>query len=187
MPFAINLILEPASKWGYDRSMFTLHKGDCEHCGRIYHYMLLHAGFGDYSYAYCDTCGALATFSYSSSFLLKMPPISVPHQVIDAEWEPFIRPCACGGHFRKAAAPRCVYCKAVLSPDHAADHIERNSIGAGRGWRWQRNWLDLYCMATEDLANPGTLRQVVDPFLQHKVHEEKPSKGRWSQLFSFSR
>ena len=35
-------------------AMYKLHKGDCEHCCRIYHYTLLHAGFGDYSYAYCD-------------------------------------------------------------------------------------------------------------------------------------
>ena len=47
-------------------AMFSLHKGDCEHCCRTYHYMLLHAGFGDFSYAYCDACGMLATFHYSN-------------------------------------------------------------------------------------------------------------------------
>ncbi len=90
--------------------MFTLHKGDCEHCCRIYHYTLLHAGFGDYSYAYCDRCGTLATFDYSSSFILNLPALQTQHQAIEASWHPFIAECACGGHFRSDASPRCVFC-----------------------------------------------------------------------------
>jgi hypothetical protein len=181
------LILELASKSGYDVPMFTLHKGDCENCGHCYHYTLLHAGFGDYSYAYCDRCGALATFDYSSSILSTMPPISVPHQVIDAEWEPFIRPCECGGHFRKQASPRCVHCNQVLSAELATAHIERNSAGAPRGWRWQKNWTDSYCIDIENPRSPGTLRQVSDPFIVRGNDQEKPTKGRWLQVFSLSR
>jgi hypothetical protein len=167
--------------------MFTLHKGDCEHCSRTFHYTLLHAGFGDYSYAYCDSCGMLATFNYSNGFLVTMPPVKVPHQVIDRAWEPFLAPCECGGHFRANAAPRCVFCNAPLSPQHAAAHIERNSKGAGRGWKWQGNWTDLYCLAMEDPRAPGTLRQINDPFLERRSSEAKPRKGLWSQILSFSR
>lgn len=167
--------------------MFSLLKGDCEHCGRAYHYSLLHAGFGDYSYAYCDSCGTLATVGYNSSFLLNMPLISAPHQVIDAEWEPFLRPCNCGGHFRKAASPRCVFCNAMLSPDHAASHIERNFIARGRGWRWQRNWTDLYCMDIADPDRPGEMRQVSDPFIERKSNSNSPEKKRWFGLLKSSK
>lgn len=184
---AINLILVPASKSGYDGAMFALHKGDCEHCLRTFRYTLLHAGFGDFSYAYCDACGMLATFSYSSSFLVKLPPSSETHQVIDSAWEPFIEPCACGGAFRSGAAPRCVHCTAPLSPQHAAAHIERNAIGAGRGWHWQGNWTDTYCIALEDPRDPGTLRQLEDPFLERRSRTGKPQKGIWSQIFSFAK
>ena len=176
-----------ASKSGYDGAMFALHKGDCEHCLRTFRYTLLHAGFGDFSYAYCDCCGMLATFGYSNSVLVKMPPPSAPHQVIDPEWEPHLDPCSCGGHFRSGSAPRCVLCNGALSADHAAAHIERNAIGAGRGWRWQRNWTDVYCVALEDPRDPGSLRQVEDPFLEHRPRQDKPRKGFWSQILSFGR
>ena len=181
---AITSTLVPDWKSGYDECMFALHKGDCEHCTRIFRYTLLHAGFGDFSYAYCDACGTLATFSYSNSHLVKLPPPSTPHQVIDPEWEAFLDECRCGGHFRSGASPRCVFCSEVLSADHAAAHIERNAIGAGRGWRWQRNWTDLYCIALEDPKDPGNLRQVEDPFLEHKSRS-KPHKGLWSRVLSF--
>jgi hypothetical protein len=167
--------------------MFALHKGDCEHCRRIFRYTLLHAAFGDFSYAYCDCCGMLATFGDSNSALIKMPAPSTPHQVIDPEWEPYLDQCKCSGRFRSGAAPRCVFCNAALSAEYAAAHIERNAIGAGRGWRWQRNWIDLYCIALEDPRDPGSLRQTEDPFLEYKPRPEKPRKGFWSQLISFGR
>ena len=167
--------------------MFKLHKGDCEHCCRIYHYTLLHAGFGDYSYAYCDLCGSLATFGYSNSFMMNLPTPQAQHQVVDASWEPHIADCACGGHFLSSASPRCIFCNQPLSAEHAAPHIERNSVGAGRGWRWQKNWTDVYCMALEDPGNPGMLKQVIDPFADRSSRAEKPVRKGWTQIFSFSR
>jgi hypothetical protein len=162
--------------------MFSLLKGDCEHCGQFYYYSLLHAGFGDYSYAYCDSCGTLATIGYSSSFILTMPHISSPHQVIDVEWEPFLRPCSCGGHFRRGASPRCVHCNAVLSADYAATHIEHNFVAGGRGWRWQRNWTDLYCIDIAEPNRQGMMRQVSDPFIESKSRADHSHKKGW---FSF--
>jgi hypothetical protein len=185
MPCATSATLVGNPESGYDGVMFALHKGDCEHCLRSYRYTLLHAAFGDFSYAYCDSCGILATFSYSNSHLVQLPPLSQAHQVIDPEWEPFLDPCPCGGHFRSGASPRCLACSSPLSAEHAASHIERNAIGAGRGWRWQRNWTDLYCIAMEDPKDPGSLRQVEDPF--HKARTGQPHKGLWSRLLSFSR
>jgi hypothetical protein len=162
--------------------MFSLQKGDCEHCARSYHYALFNATFGDYSYAYCDSCGYLATFGYSSAMMLTMPKLSTTNQVIDASWEPYIRPCLCGGKFRRGASPRCLYCHEPLSATHAAKHIERNTVGAPRGWQWQGNWKDSYCLAMEDPQNPGNLRQAMNPF-RSQVEEEKQQKSGWRRFF----
>ncbi len=167
--------------------MFTMHKGDCEHCSRAFHYMLLNAGIGDFSYAYCDACGMLATLPFSNREMSALPPSSETHQVIPRDWEPFILPCACGGHFRREASPRCTYCNSVISADLAADHIERNSIGATRGWHWQRNWSDTFCMALEDPHNPGKLRQVTDVVRKQEDPIETTARRSWTQIFSFSR
>jgi hypothetical protein len=176
------LILEPASKSVYDVPMFTLLKGDCEHCARSYHYELMNAIFGDFSYAYCDTCGALATISLNSSVLLAMPKPTVTNQAIDAAWESFLKPCGCGGHFRRDASPRCLFCHEPLSAKYAASHIERNTTGAPRGWHWQNNWTDTYSFAIEDPLSLGNLRQVTNPFLSRD--DETPRKSRWFKLFS---
>jgi hypothetical protein len=155
--------------------MNTLKKGDCEHCGRFYRYSLWNSGFGNNSYAYCDQCGLLAIVSDSNSLVEGFPRKPVDNEEIDKSWEPFLRPCACGGRFRKGASPRCPWCNEVLSPTHAADHIEAH--GSGRGWQWQRNWSGLYCMAIEDPARPGSLRQVEDPVGLPEV--AKPKKRWW--------
>jgi hypothetical protein len=34
--------------------------GDCEHCKKKFGYYLIHNGFNDSAYAYCDTCGSTA-------------------------------------------------------------------------------------------------------------------------------
>ncbi|HUX44560.1 MAG TPA: hypothetical protein VMV57_07415 [Terracidiphilus sp.] len=146
--------------------MFTLSKGDCEHCSRTFHYQLWQAGFGDFSYAYCDSCGTLAVFNFSNQKLNALPALSETHRAIDAAWEPHLAPCGCGGRFRKGAAPRCVHCNSILSPEYAASYIERNSTERLRGWHWQNNWNADYCLAIEDPHEPGTLRQVTDPILE---------------------
>jgi hypothetical protein len=161
-----------------------LKKGNCEHCGRFYRYSLWHCGFGDNSYAYCDDCGMLGTIGYSNAQVAEFPSLSAKHMAIDEAWEPHLRPCGCGGRFRKNASPRCPYCREALSPFYATAHIEKQSLGAQKGWRWQRNWTGLYCLAIEDPHDPGTLLQVIDPVI--KPETAKP-KGRWSLIFSFGR
>jgi hypothetical protein len=170
--------------------MFSLLKGDCEHCGQTYRYSLLDSEFSDCSYAYCDTCGRLATVSYSSSFLLSMPPTQAPHQVIDEAWEAFLRPCECGGHFRRSAAPRCVVCVKPLSAEYAAEHIQRNFITGNRTWHWQGNWSDKYCIIIEDPKHPGRQRLVTNPFLDAKSKAElvERESGSWfGKLFKSSK
>ena len=161
--------------------MFTLQKGDCEHCARTFRYALLNAVFGDFFYAYCDTCGALATVGSTNSILLTMPKTDLSNQAIIPEWEPYLKACVCGGAFRRGASPRCLYCDKTLSAEIAAPHIEKNTVGAPRGWHWQRNWTDTYCLAIEDPKKPGNLRQIVDPFLH--AEGEKPRAKKWYHLF----
>ena len=160
-------------------------KGDCEHCGRIYRYSLWHSGFGDNSYAYCDQCGALALLNYSNPEVAMLPKLSSQFQEIDESWEAYLRPCPCGGRFRKGSSPRCPFCNEPLSATHAAEHIEAQSYGAAsKGWRWQNNWRDVYCMAMDDPQNPGSTVQINDPVMRP---QSTKTKNRWSALFSLGR
>jgi hypothetical protein len=118
--------------------------GNCEHCGQEFEFELLHNGFGDSSYAYCDTCGKVAILSGWSKDWPKgvkctqaeMPPAMEPHLEL----------CSCGGRFRTGSSPRCPHCKESLSADKAGDYIEPQAPGTKKGWRWQRSWNGVYCM-----------------------------------------
>jgi hypothetical protein len=107
----------------------------------------------------------IATIDCWSKNLSKFPKISSWHHEIDAELEPFLRPCTCQGRFKKGASPRCPTCKEALSAEYAAEYIERNAPGTAKGWRWQRDWNGLYCMAIENSIDSGTLRRIEDPYL----------------------
>jgi hypothetical protein len=178
-----NSIRALAWKWDCEADMVIVKKGDCEHCGRYYRYSLWHCGFGDNSYAYCDQCGMLATVNYSNPDVAGFPPLTAQYQEIDESWETSLQPCGCGGRFRKGVSPRCPFCREVLSPSHAAAHLEAQAVGA-KGWRWQGNWNGVYCIAIEDPQEPGTLLQVVDPVVKP---EKVKNKSRWSLLFSFGK
>lgn len=128
--------------------------GQCEHCGKTFGYYLIHCGFGDCSYAYCDKCGCTAVLSYWSWDQIRIAPQlpagCVPQKEICEDWEPFLQLCKCGGHFKKGAWPRCPHCSEQISPDVAATYIERNALGTEKGWRWQRNWHDTYCIVIDN-------------------------------------
>jgi hypothetical protein len=145
--------------------MYSLDKGDCEHCGRDFHYQLNNAAFGDFSYAYCECCGALAVIHYGSVAFTRLPPAAKLHRPIDKLWEPLLRPCDCGGSFRTAASPRCIHCNSTLSPQFAATYIERNLPHRRSGWQWPGSWSDEYCLSIEDPRNPGRMRQLEDPII----------------------
>jgi hypothetical protein len=170
---------------GRDSAMVIVKKGDCEHCGKFYRYSLWHSGFGDNSYAYCNDCGMLAIINYENPAVVGFPPLSTQCAEIDESWEPLLRPCVCGGTFRKGASPRCPACNEPLSAAHASAHIEAQAQGAGRGWRWQQSWSGVYCMAIDDPQNPGRPRQMVDPVITPE--SATAPKKRWSLLFSFGR
>ena len=123
--------------------------GRCEHCTRTFGYELYHCGFGDCSCAYCDKCGMTAVLSYWSTKMPKMPPGCLPQQEICAELEQYLESCSCGGAFKKGSYPRCPSCRQPLSAKTASLYIETNAPGTKKGWRWQGNWNETYCIVIE--------------------------------------
>jgi hypothetical protein len=158
--------------------MARLDKGFCEHCHREFHYQLWHAEFSDFSYVYCDSCGSVATLSYWEHDQLHLPEITVFYQEINQELEPLLRPCACGGRFKKGALPRCPHCKSVISAGYAASYIEANSPDAAKGWRWQRSWSGLYCMGIEDPAKPDCISCAINPYLDLDLYRRKRNSSK---------
>ena len=125
--------------------------GTCEHCRTEFAYELVHNGFSDTAFAYCDSCGATAILS---AWFKKIPPRANyrGHGPVPASAEPFLLPCDCGGRFRGSASPRCPACHQVLSAELARPWIEANAPGSARGWRWQGSWAGLYCVVVAGRA-----------------------------------
>ena len=142
-----------------------LESGQCEHCNRTFAYYLIHCGFSDSSYSYCASCGSTSLLKYwswdQSPATPKLPPGCPPQQEICSEWEPYIESCWCGGAFRKGASPRCPHCTRALSAVLATEYIEKNAAGTVKGWRWQKNWHETYCIVIEN-------RIVVDNYRSPK-------------------
>ena len=127
-----------------------LETGTCEHCGKEFGYYLVHNGFNDSAYAYCDSC----SYSVDLSGWSKLPPgvrLQI-HKKISEDIEPFLKPCPCGGSFRADAVPRCPHCRRAISPIFATTYIEKNVVGTAKGWQWQKNWDDLYSIVIENLC-----------------------------------
>jgi hypothetical protein len=121
--------------------------GACEHCNETFGYHLIHNGFNNSAYAYCEACGITALldgWKVPKGIHLEL------HQAIAAEVESCLTPCLCGGSFRADASPRCPHCQQPLSATGAADYIELQAEGSKKGWRWQRTWTGLYCIIIED-------------------------------------
>jgi hypothetical protein len=122
--------------------------GTCEHCSQTFRYQLVHNGFNDSAYAYCDRCGYTVTVDAWSQH---PPRLGLQyHRPLPREAEPFLRPCPCGGAFREGAHPRCPNCKQPLSADLATSYIEANARGTAKGWRWDRRWNGVYSIIVEE-------------------------------------
>ncbi len=120
--------------------------GRCEHCDRSFRYDLLHNGFNDSAYAYCEQCGMLTILDG-----WKIPAgINLTiHQIITPEIEPLLAACPCGGRFKAGASPRCPHCVSAISAIMATDWIEANAPGPKKGWRWQKSWTGIYAIYIE--------------------------------------
>jgi hypothetical protein len=122
--------------------------GQCLTCYKEFSYQLLHNGFGNSAYAYCDRCGCLA--SLSAWFNGTTPNVRIKYQgPINLEAESYLAPCSCGGAFRASASPRCPHCVAPIDAVAAASYIERNAPGTKGGWQWQRSWDGIYSLMVE--------------------------------------
>ena len=128
-------------------------RGTCDRCDQTFEYRLIHSGFNDTAFAYCDSCGGVAFLSIYSR---KPPGVVLDFGTIAPEVEPFLAPCDCGGRFRADAAPRCPNCHQPLSAERATAYIEANAPGTAKGWRWQRAWHGLYALVVENrsVENP---------------------------------
>jgi len=121
-------------------------RGSCEHCAALFDYYLVHNGFNESSYAYCERCGRVALVDWWS-----MPDeVGEAFRRHAADGMRILQPCPCGGRFTADAGPRCPRCVAPLSPLVAAEWLERNAAGTSRGWGWQRDWTGIYCIVIED-------------------------------------
>jgi len=125
--------------------------GTCEHCEAHFEYHLIHNGFGDSSYAYCDKCGKACLLSGWFKGVPKDANLKI-HKCITPEVESFLQACSCGGRFKSGASPRCPTCHKELSADRATVYIEKNAPGTAKGWNWQRNWTDLYMIIINNLV-----------------------------------
>jgi len=117
--------------------------GLCEHCHKQFSYWLIHNGFNDSAYAYCDSCEYSVPLSGWHKGIPAEAHLQI-HKRISKDAEPFLKSCLCGGAFRADAIPRCPHCRQSLSPIVAKTYIEANAPGTKKGWRWQDNWSDLY-------------------------------------------
>jgi hypothetical protein len=128
--------------------MANVDTGSCDSCGGRFQYQLVHNGFNDSAFAYCDACGSSALLSCWFAEVPSGAKLKV-HGPINPEAEALLRPCECGGKFRAAASPRCPHCRATLSAEGARDFIEANAPGTARGWRWQGSWDGIYSILIE--------------------------------------
>jgi hypothetical protein len=132
--------------------------GKCGYCKSAFKLDLLHCGFGDCSYAYCNSCGKTALLSGWS----KKWPVGVKctQAEISAEMEVHLEPCSCGGSFLKGSSPRCPECKQPLSASEATSYIEDQAPGTKKGRRWQRNWSGLYGVVINGIKVNDNLKKA---------------------------
>jgi hypothetical protein len=139
--------------------------GTCSACESHFRYAIIHTGFADAAYAYCDTCGMTASLNGWAADIPPAAELKV-HARITESVEPYLAPCECGGRFRATARPRCPRCRDELPAEAVRKFIEANASGIAKGWRWQGTWDGLYCIVIEG-------RVVKDPWL-HRAASRAP-------------
>lgn len=130
----------------------ALHEGQCESCRAKFRYRLIHAGFNETIYAYCEQCGMILLLDTHDPRAVAQRQRSDWAGAIDAAIEPLFSACPCGGRCRRSASPRCPRCRQRLDPTIAAEWIERQAEDNRQrpgSWKWQRNWTGCYCIAIE--------------------------------------
>ncbi len=121
------------------------HTGWCHQCGCEFPFEVIHCGFNEASYAYCEDCGTVALLAAGYKEKRGIP----RHRGIEAEGEPQLSACPCSGRFAAGASPRCPHCRGALDATQASEYIEAAIRPVAAGWNWQRNWEGLYCMIVD--------------------------------------
>lgn len=128
----------------------------CPTCKHSYYGRVLHAGFDDSEFLYCDRCfriALLSIYSRSADILLRL---AVPalwswreSAASRIEIEASLRGCECGGRFTFDAVPKCFNCQSVLPLETILE-----AFGA-HGW-WGVGWRGFYCLIQEEhlVQNP---------------------------------
>lgn len=124
--------------------------GYCNRCGYKFSYELIHNGFNETAYAYCDRCGKTL---FLDEYYKQIPQeclwffkIKGRYEKISEKLERFLESCGCGGKFTRSAKPRCPHCKEVLSTKNATDFILNNSKPGSINSNWRISWKSLYAI-----------------------------------------
>jgi DNA-directed RNA polymerase subunit RPC12/RpoP len=135
--------------------------GSCDHCGGGFRYRLIHNGFNDSAYAYCDRCSFTILLSGWHPAAQRVH-LAI-HQRIASAIEVLLKPCPCGGVFHSSADPKCPSCSWSLSATTATSYIERNAPGTAKGWRWQQSWSGIYSIVLNDkVVNDWWDEKIID-------------------------
>ena len=136
--------------------------GACESCDRTFAYQLVHNGFNDSAFAYCDRCGREASLSCWYSNIPPAAHLKV-HGPVNPEAEALLMPCQCGGAFRANASPRCPYCNTELSPEVAMlwsyDPIVSGIFMVGVYWAYRQINKAMLARVAKPKEGPATLSQ----------------------------
>ena len=124
------------------------HNAACGSCNSTFQYYLIHSGFNESAYAYCELCGRtliIALPFQTPGYRSDLQPLGL----ISSHTEPYLERCMCGGRFRAGASPRCPHCTSELSAEAATHFIEANAPGTSTGFRWQQSWQGIYCIVIQ--------------------------------------
>jgi hypothetical protein len=122
--------------------------GWCQQCGGTFQYRLVHNGFSNTAYAYCDHCSFTVLLSEWSEAARRVPFRSQGR--ISPDLECLLKQCPCGGRFLASSDPKCPNCARPLSPVDATSYIEKNAPGTAKGWRWDQSWSGVYSIVLND-------------------------------------
>ena len=124
--------------------------GYCNKCGFKFSYELIHNGFNETAYAYCDSCGKTLFleehYKQIPQTCLLFFKIKDRYEKINRDIEQFLEKCECGGKFARSTKPRCPHCKEVLSTKNATEFIFKNSKPGSINSGWRISWNSLYAI-----------------------------------------
>lgn len=86
----------------------------CPECNQILRYQLVHTGFNNTGYAYCDRDGALLVWEIFDPQYTAVAGDKHPwtlNHLEEVRVESAFHPCPCGGHFGMRNPPRCPHCR----------------------------------------------------------------------------